>query len=85
LANIETITASGIVGLTWSGPQDDGGSSVINYDISYKFGTGAYTTLASGIIPTEYTAGSLTAGVVYTFKVAARNAIGLSPDSSEFT
>ena len=39
--------------------------------------------LASGIPATSYTASSLTADVVYTFKVSARNLIGYGADSSE--
>jgi len=39
--------------------------------------------LATGITTTYYTASSLTADVVYTFKVNARNLVGLGADSSE--
>jgi hypothetical protein len=72
------VTASGIVGLTWSYPADDGGSPVLDYQISAKIGTGAYTILASGVTTTSYTASSLTAGVVYTFAVTARTAVGFA-------
>ncbi len=83
LANNAEVTASSIVGLTWSVVASDGGSPVIDYQISYKFGGGTYTVLATGITTKIYTASSLTADVVYTFKVAARNFIGFGPDSSE--
>ena len=39
--------------------------------------------LATGIPTTSYTASSLTADVVYTFKVTARTLVGLGTDSSE--
>ncbi len=82
LTNDVTVTASGIVGLTWSQPNSDGGSPVIDYQISYKIATGEYS-LPATVSATSYTASSLTAGVVYTFKVAARSSVGLGVDSSE--
>ena len=56
---------------------------MIDYQISSKTGAGAYSVLATGITTTSYTAGSLTANVVYGFKVTARNSIGLGAESSE--
>ena len=43
LANNVAVTASGTVGLTWSQGAYDGGSPIIDYSISYKLGSGAYT------------------------------------------
>ena len=86
LANDATVTASGIVGLKWTTPTSDGGGSIIDYQISSKIGTGAtvaYSILDSGVTTTSYTASSLTADVVYTFKVTARNVVGYGADSSE--
>jgi len=40
LTNDVAVTASGIVGLTWSPPNSDGRSPVIDYKISYKIATG---------------------------------------------
>jgi titin len=82
LTNDVAVTASGIVGLTWTPPNSDGGSPVIDYKISYKIATGEYS-LPVTVLTTSYTASSLTAGVVYTFKVAARSSVGLGVDSSE--
>ena len=45
LANNAAATASGIVGLTWLAVASDGGSPVIDYQISYKSGSGAYKVL----------------------------------------
>jgi hypothetical protein len=83
LTNDATVTASGIVGLTWTTPTSDGGSPVIDYQISSKIGTGAFSVLESGITTASYTTSSLTADVVYTFKVKARNLVGVGADSSE--
>ena len=42
-ANNVAVTAAGTIGLTWSPGAYDGGSPVIDYSISYKLGSGAYT------------------------------------------
>jgi hypothetical protein len=85
LANNQAVTASGTVGLTWSAPSSDGGSPVIDYQISYKTGAAAFSVLATGIPSTSYTASSLTADAIYTFKVTARTLVGLGEDSSELS
>jgi len=83
LANNAAITASGTVGLQWLAPASNGGSPIIDYQISYKTAAAAFSILATGITTTSYTASSLTADVIYTFKISARNLVGLSLDSSE--
>jgi hypothetical protein len=85
LANYAVITAAGIVGLTWSPVAYDGGSPVIDYQISYMPVGGTFSVLVTGVTTTSYTASSLTADVVYTFKVTARNLVGLGADSSAVT
>ena len=82
LANNAAATASGIVGLTWLAVASDGGSPVIDYQISYKSGAEAYKVLAQGITTTNYTESLLTSDVVYTFKVTARNSIGYGAEST---
>jgi len=56
---------------------------VIDYQISYKTGDAVYSVLALGITTTSssYTASSLKADTVYSFKVTARNNVGSGPDS----
>ncbi len=85
MANNAAVTDSGIVGLSWSAPSSDGGSPVTNYQISSKVGAGGtYAVLNSVTSPTlSYTAGSLTAGSTYSFKVKALNLVGYGPESSE--
>ena len=41
--------------------------------------------LATGVTTTSYTASSLTADVVYTFKINARTLVGLGADSNELS
>jgi len=54
LANNAGVTASGIVGVTWSAPSSDGGSPVIDYQIMYKTGSAAFSILANGITGTSF-------------------------------
>ena len=74
-----------MIGLSWSAVISDGGSPVIDYQLSSKIGEGSYSVLASGIPTTSFTASSLTADVVYSFKVTARTIVGLGADSSELS
>jgi len=66
-------------------PTSNGGSPIIDYQISYKTVASAYLVLATGITTTSYTASALTPDVIYTFKVTARNLVGLGADSLEVT
>jgi titin len=77
------VTASGTIGLTWSPGAYDGGSPVIDYRISYHAGSDPYVVLTTGVTASFYTASSLTANLIYTFKIEARNLIGYSAYSSE--
>ena len=49
LANIPEITKETIIGLNWSDGDYNGGSSVIDYTLSFDQGSGNFITLASGI------------------------------------
>ena len=73
LANNVAVTASGIVGLTWSSGASSGGNSISDYRISYHAGSDAYSVLASGVPTNSFTVYSLVANTIYTFKIEARN------------
>ncbi len=83
LANNVEVTAAGTVGLTWSPGAYDGGSPVIDYRISYHAGSDAYVVLTTGVTTSSFTASTLTANLIYTFKIESRNLIGYSAYSSE--
>jgi hypothetical protein len=76
----ETVAArtSSSITFTWSEGADNGGSSVIDYRVSYDDAVGTFVELASNIVATTYTATGLTYGLTYTFRVEARNAFGYS-------
>jgi hypothetical protein len=83
LENNVAVTASGVIGLTWSAGTYNGGSPVLDYRISYKQGASAYSELASFVSSPSFTASSLVADALYTFKIEARNLVGYSAYSSE--
>ena len=59
---------------------------VIDYSIYWDQGTNNYVLAASGVTTTSYTRTTgISAGTTYKFKVKARNAVGLSADSTEFS
>ena len=83
LANNAVITSAYQIGLSWSAPDFNGCSAIIDYSIWYDNGTGlAFTELLSGLKTLSYTALSLTPGNTYQFKVEARNIYGFSAFSS---
>ena len=57
------------LGLQWMEGANNGGSAVLDYQISYDQGSGTWVTLATGILQKQYQAIGLTAGLTYQFKV----------------
>ena len=62
-----TLIDVNIIRLTWTEGTYNGGSSVLDYTISYDQGTNNLMTLASGVTGASYTAMHLTAGLTYKF------------------
>jgi hypothetical protein len=82
-----TATAgSGQVTLTWSAPGSNGGSAITDYLVQYQAAGGSFTTFSDGVsTATNRTVTGLTGGTVYTFRVAAINAVGTGPVSATAT
>lgn len=86
LQNNDAITNYESIGLTWQEGASNGGSSIIDYRISYDNGIdGNLVILASNVVETQYTASGLTSDIIYTFKIEARNAYGYSGYSSDIS
>jgi len=49
LANDPSITSGSQIGLTWAQGLENGGTSVIDFTLAYKFGTNDFVILKSGI------------------------------------
>ena len=74
------------ISLSWSDGSKDGGSPVIDYQISYNSnGTSTYDILVSSLTVKSYTASALTEGKNYTFVIQSRNVFDLSLYSTPFT
>src|SRR5437870_2089607 len=66
--------------VSWTAPASNGGSAITGYDI-FVTPSGRVIHVAGGAARSA-TVGALTNGTAYTFKVAARNAVGLGPQST---
>ena len=82
--NLAASPASGQVGLTWSAPASDGGSSITDYRIEYKqSSSGTWGTFTDPVSnATSATVTGLTNGTAYDFRVSAINVVGTGTASS---
>jgi fibronectin type 3 domain-containing protein len=69
--------------LTWSAPEEDGGSSIINYRIYRATSSGSEVLLATIGNVLTYTDTGLTNEVTYYYKISAMNEVGNGPLSDE--
>lgn len=83
LDNNALVTTMSRIGIVWQAGIEDGGTPVIDYRVSWDQGTGTWDIRQSGLSTLSYTASSLTAGTIYSFRVEARNAYGFSEYSQE--
>jgi len=79
--NVTATAGDGQATVSWTPPASNGGSAVTSYVITPYIGTSAQpaTTVAT---VTSATVTELTNGTTYTFKVAAKNAVGTGEQSS---
>lgn len=83
LAETEAMRTPSSITLSWTEGLTNGGSAVIDYRVNYDQATGDYVQLADSIVANTYTATGLTFGLVYTFRIEARNEFGYSELSQE--
>jgi hypothetical protein len=70
--------------LSWTAPASNGGSAITGYDVTRYVGGTAQGVTSVGAV-TQATVTGLSNGTTYTFRVAAKNAIGTGPQSAEST
>lgn len=68
--------------VTWTAPTNTGGSPITGYTVTPYIGTTAQPARTFTTTATTQTITGLTNGTAYTFRVAARNAVGLGPAST---
>ena len=73
---------NGSVVLSWSPPSSDGGSPINGYVVVPYVGSTALNSRTFGSALTTQTVTGLTNGTTYRFRVRARNAAGLGPQSA---
>ena len=71
----------GQVSVSWVAPASDGGSAITGYDVTPYIGGVVQTVKSVGVV-TSTTVTGLTNGTAYTFKVAAKNAVGTGAQSA---
>lgn len=86
LANNAAVTTAYQIGLTWADGSYNGGTPIIDYQVSFKLqAAGSYTVYQTGVLTKSITVTSLTPGVTYNFYVKSKNLVGYSPMSSVVT
>ena len=86
LLNNPEVTSDLLIGFTWSDGLQTGGTTIIDYRVSYDRAAGTWVTLATGITTKSYTTAiTLIGGQYYSFKVEARNSVGYSLASASVT
>lgn len=82
LLNLAEVTDATRIGISWSDGPENGGTEVIDYKVVYDQSTGQWIELEQGLDTATYTtAVPLVEGSTYSFKVLARNSVGLSSES----
>jgi len=83
--NDKDVTTNSIIGFKFQDGSSDGGTSVIDYRITYDQSTGNFVTLTTGHTSTTYqTIVPLIKGRTYKFYIEARNTVGYSLASVVF-
>jgi fibronectin type 3 domain-containing protein len=79
------VGGSNSASLSWTAPTSTGGSPITGYNVYRGTSAGGEsgTALATGLGGTSFTDTGLTNGSTYYYKVAAVNAVGTSPSSTE--
>lgn len=79
VVNNVLITTNSVISFNWTNGLSNGGSSIIDYRITYDQSTGNYVTLASGVLTQYYTTSiTIIEGQTYSFMIEARNSVGYS-------
>lgn len=75
-------TGNGQITLNWTAPAN-GGSSITDYVVQYKLENTNWTTYTDGVNSTTTAVVNNLAYLDYTFRVAAKNSVGIGPYSSD--
>ncbi len=76
------VPGDGQVTVTWTAPDDDGGTAILGYEVTPRRGGEDGPTLVTSTAATSAVVPDLVNGADYTFTVRARNGVGLGPASS---
>jgi len=86
LKNVPSITTGYQVGLSWTEGDYNGGSPVIDYQVSIaNENSPIFNIFASKITTTYFTVTDITPGIIYYFLVQSRNLVGYSAYSESIS
>lgn len=85
LANVPAQTTATQIGLSWSDGAYNGGSAVIDYEVSYAEAPSGSFSVFTTVTTQSATVTGLTAGTSYKFYVKSRNIVDQSLQSTEVT
>ena len=82
-SNVVAASRDAAAALSWTAPNDDGGSAIRSYTITPYINGVAQTPVSTGTNATSFKVTGLANGTSYTFTVAAQNGAGTGPASSQ--
>ena len=86
LANNPSVTLASRIGLVWEDNASSGGQPILDHKVFFDQSTNNWVLLEEDVIGNSYvTTVPLIKGRSYSFKVQARNSVGLSQESNEVT
>ena len=81
--NLQSTAGNSQVALSWSTPQNNGGSPITSYNVYRGTSSGGETLLTQTGNITSYNDGTVTNGQTYFYTITAVNSAGESPQSNE--
>ena len=71
-----------VVELSWTAPDDAGGSPIMNYTVERSTDSGSFTILVAGLTTTSFNDTTVVKGTTYSYRTHAVNSVGSSAPSS---
>ncbi|MDG6226114.1 MAG: fibronectin type III domain-containing protein [Candidatus Thermoplasmatota archaeon] len=84
ILDLNATIGSGFIHLNWIPPLDDGGTGIINYNITKTYLSKTETITVNGTV-NEYNDTSVNNGVEYSYRIKCLNVVGFGPNSEKYS